>query len=127
MASGVGREQEDIWLRRRREGAGAGQLHLRESFLYGREFLGDADLAEQLETWLCRVANVRTHGTTGERPLERFLRDERHLLQPLASRPYRSLILLPQEPAPSAVRLLPRVEVERRSLGTYAAIAAGGV
>ena len=101
--------------------------YLRESFLYGREFLGDADLAEQLEGWLARVANVRIHGTTGERPLERFLRDERHLLLPLASRAYRSLILLPQAPAPAAVRSVPRVEVERRSLGTYAAIAAGGL
>lgn len=100
--------------------------YLRENFLYGREFLGDADLAEQLEAWLSRVANVRIHGTTGERPLERFLRDEQHLLQPLASRPYRSLILLPQQPTPAAVRSVPRVEVERRSLGTYAEIAAGG-
>lgn len=100
--------------------------YLRESFLYGREFLGDADLAEQLERWLATVANVRIHGTTGEQPLERFLRDEQPLLQPLASRPYRSLILPPQAPAPAAVRALPRVEVERRSLGTYAAIAAGG-
>lgn len=99
--------------------------YLRESFLYGREFLGDADLAEQLQDWLARVANVRIHGTTGERPQERFLRDEQHLLLPLASRPYRSLILLPQAPAPNAVRSVPRVEVERRSLGTYAAIAGG--
>lgn len=100
--------------------------YLRESFLYGREFLGDADLAEQTEGWLSRVANVRIHGTTGERPQERFLRDEKPLLLPLASRPYRSLILLPQAPAPAAVRRLPRVEVERRSLGSYAAIAAAG-
>jgi transposase len=100
--------------------------YLRGSFLYGREFLGDADLADQLQHWLDRVANVRIHGTTGERPQERFLRDEKHLLLPLASRPYRSLILLPQAPAPAAVRSVPRVEVERRSLGTYAAIAGGG-
>jgi transposase len=100
--------------------------YLRKSFLYGREFLGDADLAEQLEGWLSRVANVRIHGTTGERPLERFLRDEKNLLLPLASRPYRSLILLPQAPAATAVRSVLRVKVERRSLGTYAAIAAAG-
>lgn len=100
--------------------------YLRESFLYGREFLGDADLSEQTERWLSQVANVRIHGTTGQQPLERFLRDEQHLLLTLASRPYRSLILLPQAPAPAAVRSLPRVEVERRSLGTYAQIAAAG-
>jgi transposase len=100
--------------------------YLRESFLYGREFLGDADLAAQLDRWLTQVANVRRHGTTGEPPLERFLRDERPLLLPLAERPYRSLILLPRAPAPAAVRTVPQIEVERRALGTYAAIAAGG-
>ena len=100
--------------------------YIRGNFLYGREFLGDADLAAQTEAWRDGTANVRIHGTIKEKPLERFLRDERHLLQPLASRPYRSLILLPSEPARPAVRSVPRIEVERRPLKTYAAIAAGG-
>jgi transposase len=100
--------------------------YIRGNFLYGREFLGDADLAAQTEAWRDGTANVRIHGTTKEKPLERFLRDERHLLQPLAMRPYRSLILVPKEPARAAVRPVPRVEVERRPLKTYAAIAAGG-
>lgn len=100
--------------------------YLRENFLYGREFLGDADLAEQANAWLSQVANVRIHGTTKERPLERFLEGEQHRLQPLASRPYRSLILLPAEAPRPGVRAVPRVEVERRALKTYAAIAAGG-
>src|SRR5690606_35448902 len=100
--------------------------YLRENFLYGREFLGDADLAAQAESWMIHTANVRIHGTTKEQPLKRFLRDEHHLLQPLAARPYRSLILLPSEPARPAVRAMPTIQVERRSLKTYAAIAAGG-
>src|SRR5690606_16593006 len=54
--------------------------YLRENCLYGRDFLGDADLAEQAEGWLNQVANVRIHGTTKERPLERFLEAEQHRL-----------------------------------------------
>ena len=69
--------------------------YLRESFVYARDFVSDLSLAEQAEGWLNEVANVRIHGTTRERPLERFLAAEQHRLQPLASRPYRSLILLP--------------------------------
>src|SRR5690606_34935088 len=100
--------------------------YIRGNFLYGREFLGDADLAAQTEAWRDGTANVRIHGTTKEKPMERFLRDERHVLQPLASRPYRSLILVPSKPPRPAVRSVPRIEVERRPLTTYAAIAAGG-
>ena len=43
--------------------------------------------------WLERVANVRVHATTQERPRVRFDRDERLLLQPLAPRRYTSLVL----------------------------------
>lgn len=100
--------------------------YLRGNFLYAREFLGDADLAAQTEAWRDGTANVRIHGTTKEKPLERFLRNEQCLLQPLAPRPYRSLILLPAESARPAVRPVPRVDVERRPLKTYAAIAGGG-
>ena len=34
--------------------------------------------------WLEGTANVRRHATTGERPVERFERDERAVLLPLA-------------------------------------------
>ena len=65
--------------------------YLRESFFYARTFLNDADLNAQAVSWLNGTANVRCHGTTGERPVERFERDERHALRPLASYPYRRL------------------------------------
>lgn len=99
--------------------------YLRSSFLYGREFIGDADLDTQSRTWLDDIANVRIHRTTREQPIKRFLRDERHLLQPLAERGYRSLILLPLEPSKPVVRTAPKVEVQRRPLKAYARIAAG--
>ena len=101
--------------------------YLRENFLYGREFLGDSDLADQTEAWLHGTANARIHGTTRERPLERFARDEKPRLQPLASRAYRSLVLLPNAPVRPVVRALPRVEVERRPLQAYTRIVAGGL
>jgi transposase len=99
--------------------------YLRSNFVYGRTFLNDADLETQRQQWLEQVANVRVHGTTGERPRERFERDERLTLQPLAPRPYTSLVL--EAPAPSQARRRPRslVEVEKRSLTVYAQLAGG--
>ncbi len=98
--------------------------YVRESFVYGREFLGDADLDAQARAWLAQVANVRLHQTTKERPVDRFLQ-ERELLLPMAEYPYRSLVLRPSAPEPKAMRPLPRVQVERRPLRAYAQIAAG--
>jgi transposase len=102
--------------------------YLRQSFLYGREFLGDGDLAAQASQWLETVANPRIHGTTGEAPRERFLRDERAVLQPLAPHPYRSVVLNPERvpthrtPLRAPVQV-PHVVVERRSLRRYCDLA----
>jgi hypothetical protein len=100
--------------------------YLRDNFVYGRTFLHDADLDQQRQHWLARVANVRLHGTTGEPPRVRFDRDERLLLQPLAARPYTSLVL-DDAPTVSQVRRAPRpvVEVEKRALAVYARLAGG--
>ena len=73
--------------------------YIRDNFVYAREFLGDEHLDAERERWQERTANVRVHATTRERPRERFERDERHVLQALAERPYRSLILLPKKAA----------------------------
>lgn len=64
-----------------------------------------------------RAANVRLHGTTHERPRDRFDDDERLLLQPLAARRYTSLVL-DRPPRPL-------VTVEKRSLAAYAPLAGG--
>ena len=94
--------------------------YLRESFFYGRQFANDADLNEQAERWLERTANVRRHGTTGERPVDRFERDERGALHSLADRPYQRLGAKPQV-ATTLHRLSHApVEVERRPLSVYA-------
>jgi transposase len=100
--------------------------YVRGNLLYGREFLGDADLAAQTERWLEHTANARVHGTTGLVPRERFEQDERAALLPLAARPYRALLPLPPTRALHAVpsrRIHPLLTVERRPLGVYAALA----
>jgi transposase len=98
--------------------------YLRESFVYGREFLGDGDLAHQATQWLADVANARVHATTREAPAVRFARDEQALLLPLAARPYRPLVLPTErrrEPGRTTRIAVPLgVHVERRSLATYA-------
>ena len=94
--------------------------YVRESFFYGRQFVSDADLNEQAERWLAETANVRRHGTTGERPLERFERDERKALGPLASGPYRRV---GDRTRPTAALRAPTpIVVERRPLQVYAEV-----
>jgi len=104
--------------------------YVRRNFLYGRDFLGDADLDAQTRRWLEGTANVRVHGTTREAPRTRFERDEQAALQPLASHPYRSM--LPRADAgdrvgdPVRVERSPHAIVERRPLAVYAALAEAG-
>ena len=95
--------------------------YLRENFFYGRKFVNDADLNEQAARWVDVTANMRRHGTTSERPVERFERDEHTALGPLAGRPYRRLGAS-QASAP-ATRPRPVVEVQRRPLADYAEVA----
>jgi hypothetical protein len=100
--------------------------YLRDNFVYGRTFVNDADLDQQRRQWLDDVANVRVHGTTRERPRDRFDRDERLLLQPLAARPYTSLVLADAarraRPVPTP---RPMVAVEKRPLAVYARLTGG--
>jgi len=97
--------------------------YLRSSFFYGRTFTSDEDLNHQARHWLDHVANVRTHGTLKERPVDRF-EHERGLLRPLASRPYRSLVL-PSNVKKQVRAVLPRIDVERRPLEVYAQVSGG--
>jgi transposase len=50
----------------------SGIKYLKKNFLIGRRFHDMDDLNRQLEAWLATVADVRIHGTTGVRPLDRF-------------------------------------------------------
>ena len=63
--------------------------------------MNDEDLNQQtLLRCLQGTANVRRHGTAGERPADRFERDEQDALGPLAGRLYRRLGMSPP-PAPT--------------------------
>ena len=77
--------------------------YLRGNFVYGRTFLHDADLDQQRQGWLDRVANVRVHGTTRERPRTVSIARSSLLLQPVATRRYTSLILDAAIPRDSGV------------------------
>src|SRR5919106_2747549 len=103
--------------------------YLRSSFFYARDFVSDGDLDAQRERWLTQVANVRLHQTIQERPIDRFDRDERGTLQPLALRPYHSLVMASLEQSRSSEifrTLPPHVPVERRPLAAYVRLAEGG-
>ena len=60
--------------------------YVKRSFLEGRAFVDVDDLNRQLEGWLNTVANVRVHGTTKARPVDRFA-EEQTALRPCAAVP----------------------------------------
>jgi transposase len=59
--------------------------YVKRNAIAGRSFDSWAALDSWLEEWTRDVADVRVHGTTGERPVDRFDR-ERDALQPLKGR-----------------------------------------
>ena len=54
--------------------------YVKNSFLEGREFTDVPDLNQQAEAWLDTLANVRIHGTTKERPVDRHQKELAHLV-----------------------------------------------
>lgn len=61
--------------------------YIRKNFLVGRDFHDLDDLNAQAAIWNLETADTRLHGTTRERPIDRFVREEDHLL-PLPGRAY---------------------------------------
>lgn len=64
----------------------SGVKYVKGNFLPNRTFASLADLNQQTAVWNATIADVRVHGTTHQRPLDRF-REERGALLPLGSRP----------------------------------------
>ncbi|MDQ3565986.1 MAG: IS21 family transposase [Pseudomonadota bacterium] len=64
----------------------SGVKYLKRNFLPGRTFIDSVDLQEKLDEWNATIADMRIHGTTHERPIERFER-ERSMLIPTAGQP----------------------------------------
>ena len=56
--------------------------YIENNFLKGREFADLEDLNNKADAWRANIANVRIHGTTRERPVDRLAR-EKSLLKPM--------------------------------------------
>lgn len=62
----------------------SGVKYVKRNALAGRRFASWAALDAWLEEWAATVSDVRVHGTTHERPIDRFMRET---LTPLGSQP----------------------------------------
>ncbi len=58
----------------------SGVKYLKRNFLVGREFVDDVHLGEDLLEWTTTTADQRIHGTTHERPIDRFTAERPYLL-----------------------------------------------
>ena len=57
----------------------SGIKYLRNNFWPSARFTDVADLNRQVREWCSCVADIRVHGTTGERPKDRLLKEGSHL------------------------------------------------
>ncbi len=64
----------------------SGVKYVKRNALAGREFDDFGALEKHLEEWMAE-ADERVHGTTHERPRERYEREEKAALRPLPARP----------------------------------------
>jgi transposase len=64
----------------------SGVKYVKRNALAGRTFPSVAALEAHLAAWM-QEADTRVHGTTHERPIDRFLRAEQAALRPLPARP----------------------------------------
>lgn len=60
--------------------------YVKRNAIAGHNFDSLEELHAHLARWMREVADVRVHGTTAEPPIERFERDERRALAPLAAK-----------------------------------------
>jgi transposase len=61
--------------------------YVKRNAIAGRRFDSWAALEAHLDWWMREVADPRVHGTTGEAPMARFVREEAAALRPLDGRP----------------------------------------
>ena len=66
----------------------SGVKYIKHNFLPGREFIDIVDLTEQLSDWNATIADVRVHGTTHERPIDRFAAERAHLVSTASQRSF---------------------------------------
>jgi transposase len=61
--------------------------YVKRNAIAGHTFLTWAIFEAHLHKWMMEIADVRIHGTTEEKPIERFLKDEVFRLSPLNGKP----------------------------------------
>lgn len=61
--------------------------YIKRNAIAGREFSSFEELQEHLVWWLREIADKRVHGTTAEKPIARFEKDEAATLKPLEGKP----------------------------------------
>ncbi len=61
--------------------------YIKRNCIAGREFSSWENFEEHIAWWMREVADDRIHGTTGEKPIDRFLSGEVAALRPLEGRP----------------------------------------
>lgn len=61
--------------------------YVKNNAIAGRTFASWEALRGHLVWWMREVADVRVHGTCGERPIDRYSREEAEALKPLEGRP----------------------------------------
>jgi transposase len=59
----------------------SGVKYVKRNFLPGRSFRDLADFNDQLAAWNAEIADVRIHGTTHERPIDRFAQESAALVR----------------------------------------------
>jgi transposase len=92
--------------------------YVKRNFLAGRSFLSLTDINAQALSWRDQVANCRIHGSTKQKPIDLFLREEQHRLIPLPERDYDIRITTPVK---SSSQALVQFETNRYSVPfTYA-------
>jgi transposase len=79
----------------------SGVKYVKFNALAGRQFATWAHLNDWLEEWCLTIADHRLHGTTHERPIERFAREG---LTPLGSRPPYRYEHVRHRPVPAGAR-----------------------
>jgi transposase len=67
----------------------SGVRYCKINFLPGRSFYDDLHFGEQLVQWTATVADLRLHGTTHERPIDRFERERAYLAVTASQPPFR--------------------------------------
>lgn len=65
----------------------SGVKYVKRNAIAGHRFDSWEQFEAHLDWWMRKVADIRIHGTTGEKPIDRFEREEAKALKSLAGRP----------------------------------------